>query len=157
MAKYKGKGLQLRANNQTIALATDCSVNTTTRFVDGLTKDDEEGFGDEFDGVDWTASSNNLVGYNEDVTTELVYDSLMELQENGTPVDLAIEKMANASGKIPEGGWAPSTGTDRAFEARGGKAFIESISLNAPASGNATININFKGKSKLTRLTPAQS
>lgn len=155
MAKYKGKGLQLRANGQTIALATDCSVNTTTRFVDGLTKDDEEGFGDEFDGVDWTANSNNLVGYNENVTTELVYDSLMELQENGTLVELTIEKMTDASGKIPEGGWLPSTETDRAFSARGGKAFIESIQLNAPASGNATISISFKGKSKLTKLTPA--
>lgn len=152
MAKIKGKALQLRVNNQTIALATSCSLNTTTQVVDSKTKDDASGPAGEFDYVDWSASSDNVVGYNEDVTAELVYDSLMALQLEGTAVDLALDLVTNASGAIPAEGWASDSAGNKAFSSYGGKALIESVNLNAPVDGNATVSVSFKAVGPLAKL-----
>ena len=153
MTKIKGKALQLRVNGNTIALATSCSLNTTTQVVDSRTKDDATGPAGEFDYVDWSASSENIIGYNEGVTAELVYESLMELQLGGVVVDISMELMTNASGKIPQGGWVPETESDKAFAPYGGKALIESVNLSAPADGNATVSVNFKAVGLLAKIT----
>lgn len=154
--KIKGKALQLRANNQTIALSTSCTLNTTTQVVDSKTKDDANGPAGEFDYVDWSASSENIVGYNEGVTAELVYDSLIELQLSGTVIDLYLELMAAADGKIPTAGWAPTDEVNKAFTLYGGKALIESVNLTAPADGNATVSVSFKAVGPLTRVKTAE-
>lgn len=153
MTKIKGKALQLRVNNQTIALATSCSLNTTTQVVDSKTKDDATGPAGEFDYVDWSASSDNIVGFNDGVTAELVYDSLMALQLDGVVVDLSLELMSAYTGKIPAGGWVPDTAANKAFAAYGGKALIESVNLSAPTDGNATVSVNFKAVGPLVKLT----
>lgn len=150
--KIKGKALQLRANGQTIALSTSCSLNTTTQIVDSKTKDDAVGPAGEFDFVDWNGSSENMVGYNEDVTTELVYESLMELQLSGTPVELSMDLVTDYKGKIPTGGWSVDEAANQAFAAYGGKALIESVNLSAPVDGNATISVNFKGVGPLSKV-----
>lgn len=152
MAKIKGKALQLRVNNQTIALATSCSLNTTTQVIDSKTKDDASGPAGEFDYVDWSASSDNVVGYNEDVTAELVYDSLMALQLEGTAVDLTLDLVANASGAIPAEGWLADSTGNKAFSSYGGKALIESVNLSAPVDGNATVSVSFKAVGPLAKL-----
>lgn len=155
--KIKGKALQLRVNNKTIALSTSCSLNTTTQVTDSKTKDDANGPAGEFDFVDWNASSENVVGANENVTNEMVYAELMELQLAGTVIDLSCELMANALGKIPQGGWTPDTATNKAFAAYGGKALIESVNLSAPADGNATVSVNFKAVGPLGKVSEQTS
>lgn len=152
MAKIKGKALQLRANGQTIALSTSCSLNTTTQIVDSKTKDDAVGPAGEFDFVDWNGSSENMVGYNEDVTTELVYASLMDLQLSGTPVELSVDLVADYKGKIPTGGWSVNEESNKAYTPYGGMALIESVSLNAPVDGNVTMSVNFKGVGPLSKV-----
>lgn len=153
--KIKGKALQLRVNNKTIALSTSCSLNATTQVTDSKTKDDANGPAGEFDFVDWNASSENVVGANENVTNEIVYAELVELQLAGTVIDLSFELMANATGKIPQGGWTPDSATNKAFVAYGGKALIESVNLNAPTDGNATFSVNFKAVGPLTKISTA--
>lgn len=150
--KIKGKALQLRVNGQTIALSTSCSLNTTTQIIDSKTKDDAVGPAGEFDFVDWNGSSENVVGYNEDVATELVYDSLMDLQLSGTPVELSMDLVVDYKGKIPAGGWSVDEVTNQAYASRSGKALIESVNLSAPVDGNATISVNFKGVGPLNRV-----
>lgn len=150
--KIKGKALQLRVNGQTIALSTSCSLNTTTQIVDSKTKDDAVGPAGEFDFVDWNGSSENVVGYNEDVATELVYDSLMDLQLSGTPVELSMDLVADYKGKIPAGGWSVDEATNQAYASRSGKALIENVNLSAPVDGNATISVNFKGVGPLSKV-----
>ena len=150
--KVKGKALQMRANGQTIALSTSCSLNTTTQIVDSKTKDDAVGPAGEFDFVDWNGSSENMVGYNEDVTTELVYESLMELQLAGTVVELSMDLVADYKGKVPTAGWSVDEAGNKAYAAYGGRALIESVSLNAPVDGNATISVNFKGVGPLSKV-----
>lgn len=153
--KIKGKALQLRVNDKTIALSTSCSLNTTTQVTDSKTKDDANGPAGEFDFVDWSANSENVVGANENVTNEMVYAELMELQLAGTAIDLSLELMANATGKIPQGGWTPDAATNKAFVAYGGKALIESVNLSAPVDGTATVSVSFKAVGPLGKLGEA--
>lgn len=155
--KIKGKSLQLRVNGKTIALSTSCSLNATTQVLDSKTKDDASGPAGEFDYVDWNASSENVVGANENVTNEVVYAELMELQLAGTVVKLSLELMANASGAIPQGGWTPDSATNKAFAAYEGNALIESVNLNAPADGVATVSVNFKAVGPLTKISTSST
>lgn len=150
--KIKGKALQLRANNKTIALSTGCSLNTTTQVTDSKTKDDANGPAGEFDFVDWNASSENVVGVNENVTAEMVYADLLELQLAGTVIDLSLELMLNYAGAIPQSGWTPDSAANKAFAAYGGKALIEIVNLNAPADGNATVSVSFKAVGPLAKI-----
>lgn len=157
MAKMKGKELQLTAGGVTIAYATSCSLNTTTQVVDSRTKDDAVGPAGDVDYIDWNASSENIVGANEDETPEEVYQSLLDKQLAGEKIQVAMKLMANANGAIPSTGWQPNTTPNKAFAPYGGLAIIESVNLNAPADGNATVSTNFKGVGPLTKLTEATS
>lgn len=150
--KIKGKAVQLRVNEKPIALSTSCSLSTTTQVTDSKTKDDANGPAGEFDWLDWNASSENVVGFNENVTAEMVYAELLDLQIAGTEIDLSCELMANATGKVPTSGWTPDTAQNKAFAAYGGKVLIESVNLNAPVDGNATVSVNFKAVGPLTKL-----
>lgn len=153
MGKTKGKELQLTAGGVTIAYATSCSLNTTTQVVDSRTKDDAVGPAGDVDYIDWNASSENIVGANENVTAEMVYYQLLDKQLAGEKIEVAMKLMANATGAIPSTGWQPATGNNNAFAPYGGLAIIESVNLNAPAEGNATVSINFKGVGPLTKQT----
>ena len=151
--KLKGKALMLRVNSKTIALSTNATLNTTTQTIDSRTKDDATGPAAEFDFVDWTASSENVVGKNEDVTAEMVYAELLSLQLAGTIVELSMELMSNYTSAIPSAGWSPDSSTNaqkNGFVPVSGKAFIESLSLSAPESGNATLSVNFKAAGPLS-------
>lgn len=150
--KIKGKSLQLRVSNKTIALATSCSLNATTQIVDSKTKDDANGPAGEFDFVDWNASSENVVGANEKVTNEMVYAELMDAMLAGTVLDVEMDLMQNATGAIPETGWTPDTTTNKAFAAYGGKCLIESVNMSAPVDGNATVSVNFKAVGPLAKV-----
>lgn len=146
----------LRAGGKTIALATSCTLTTTTVTIDGRTKDDASGPAEEFDRVDWNASSENLVGRNEDVTAEMVYSDLLALQLAGTPVELSMELITNSTSAIPTTGWTPESAAnaqERGFAPVKGNALIESLNLSAPGEGNATLSVNFKGVGPISIIT----
>lgn len=153
MAKRKGKDLQFMVEGKTIAYSTGCSLNTTTQIVDSKTKDDAVGPAGEFDYVDWNGSSENVLGFNDGVTAETVYSDLMDLQLEGTKINVRLCLVDGASGAIPQGGWKESTTPAKDFAPYGGLALIESVNLNAPAEGNATVSVNFKGVGPLKKLT----
>lgn len=153
MPKIKGKALQTRVNGKTIAFATNCSLNTTTQIIDSKTKDDAAGPAGEFDYVDWTVSSENILGYNEGITIEQTYGQLLELQLAGTVVKISLDLIANASGKIPQTGWQADNDTAYPYYvAVEGNALIESVNLNAPTEGNATVSVNFKAVGPLETI-----
>ena len=150
--KIKGKSLMLTAENKTIALAINCSFNTTTQISDSRTKDDATGPAGDFESVDWNASSDNIVGANEKVTNEMVYADLLEKQLSGTVLKISVMLAAAATGAIPEAGWEADKTINKAFVPYEGNALIESVSLNAPQEGNATVSVNFKAVGPLTKV-----
>ena len=149
--KYKGKYLQHIVDGKATALATSCSLNATMQFDDTRTKDDAEGPAPEPDYIDWSVGSENIVGYNEDVTAEMLYDELMETFVSKKKVEIYVEQIADASGAVPAGGWKPDTTVKKAFAPYGGYAYIESVTLNAPENGKATVSVSYKGYGALTK------
>lgn len=147
--KIKGKALMLRVGGKTIALATSCTFNTTTQTLDARTKDDAVGPSVEIDYVDWTASSDNIVGKNENVTNEMVYSELMQAQISGTILEVSVDLVSGATGAIPTGGWQTESNANSGYVAYGGKAIIESVSMSAPKDGHATVSVNFKAAGPL--------
>lgn len=151
MKKLKGKATMLRANGRTIALSTSCSLNVTTQFEDARTKDDAEGPASEPTWVDWSANSENMVGVDEKQPVQLTYSELLDLQLSQTPVELSVDLVSDFSGAVPEGDWQPDEATIYGFASYGGKAYIESVNLNAPNEGKATISVAFKSAGPLAK------
>lgn len=151
--KYKGKALMLRVGGKTIALATSCSVNTTTQVTDNRTKDDANGPAGEFDFVDWSASSENVLGANDNVTAEMVYDELLTAQLAGTKLEISMSLVLNPNGAIPTEGWKADATNNKVIKPYGGLALVESIALNAPVDGVATVSVNFKAVGPLAPIT----
>lgn len=152
--RLDGKALMVRVNNKTIALSNSCTFNTTTQTIDAKTKDDAKGPYNEFDYVDWSMGSENLVGYKEETTAQVLYDDLLGMQIAGTEVEVSVDLVQNSSGAVPASGDWVSDGTEnKAFAPYKGKAWIESINLTMPKDGKATVSINFKGNSPLTRVS----
>lgn len=151
--KYKGKALMLRVGGKTIALATSCSVNTTTQVTDNRTKDDANGPAGEFDFVDWSANSENVLGANDNVTAEMVYDELLTAQLAGTKLEISMSLVLNPNGAIPTEGWKADATNNKVIKPYGGLALVESIALNAPVDGVATVSVNFKAVGPLAPIT----
>lgn len=145
----------LRVDGHTIALATSCSLNVTTQFEDARTKDDAEGPQNEPTWVDWSANSENMVGVDEKEPVQLTYSKLLELQLSKTAVELSVDLVTNPDGAVPEGDWEPDTSTVYGFAAYGGKAYIESVNLNAPSDGKSTISVAFKPAGLLKKIQTA--
>lgn len=143
----------LRVGGKTIALATSCSVTTTTQVTDNRTKDDANGPAGEFDFVDWNASSENVLGANENVTAEMVYDELLTAQLAGTKLEISMSLVLNPNGAIPTEGWQKDSTNNKVIKPYGGLALVESINLNAPVDGVATVSVNFKAVGPLAPIT----
>ena len=142
----------LRVNSKTIALATSCSLTTTTQVTDERTKDDATGPTGEFDFVDWSMSSENIVGANDGVTAEMVCAELLDLQLAGTKVEVELTLVLNSTNSIPQSGWTAETGDSKVFKPYKGMALIESATVNAPAQGNATVSVTFKAVGPLQKV-----
>lgn len=153
--KTKGKYLQQFVDGKPMALATSCSLNATMQFDDARTKDDPEGPAPEPDYIDWSVSSENILGYNEDVTAEMLYNELMEIFTSKRKVEIYIEQVVNPSAAVPNTGWKPDTATNKAFAPYGGYAYVESVTLNAPVDGKATVSVNYKGYGTLAKKATA--
>ena len=152
--KINGKSVMMRVNGKTIALATSCSMSTTTQITESKTKDDAKGPAGDFDFVDWNMSSENMVGNNEGVTGQMLYDELIALQIAGTKVEVSMDLMSNSNGSVPSTDWQPdTTAAKNGYTPYGGMAWIESITLNNPVDGKSTVSVNFKGAGPLAKVS----
>lgn len=156
MAKKRGKELQLIVDSKTIALATNCVLNTDAQMTESRTKDDAIGPGGDVDFVDWNISSENIVGATSGVTAQMLYKDLLEKHLAGTKVTVAMKMVQNATGAIPNTDWSPTTTADEAFVPCEGEAIIKSVTLNTPADNWATVSVNFKGVGPLSIVSLSQ-
>lgn len=153
MKKLKGKSIMLRVDNKTIVCATSCSLSVTTQFEDSKTKDDAEGPSNEPTWVDWTMSSENMVGVDEKEPARMTYEKLLDLQLEKTVVELSMDLMLDSEGAAPEGDWQKDTAVPKGWASYGGRAYIESVQVNAPNEGKVTFSVNFKPAGSLAKIT----
>lgn len=153
MKKIKGKFLQVRANGHTIALSTNCSLQTTTQYSnDEKTKDEEKGPdpGDP-EYVDWTINVDALMGASEQ--SQLTYSQLIDLQLSLVKFDVEFFLVANGEGAVPDGDWTPEKAEAVGMARYGGKAIIESVNASGPAEGKASFNVSLKAAGVLKKIT----
>lgn len=147
MQKIKGKALMIRIAGRTIALATNCQLQMSANITETRTKDDAIGPAGEFDSLSWSMSSDNIVGVNEGMD-ELQYTHL-ELSRKmaaGEKIELEFTPVSDYSGSIPAEDWAGAESIGGpAVGVYTGLALIDSLSLTAPAEGDATLSVNFRG------------
>ena len=143
----KGRRLMVFADDKTVALATSHSLSISPSILEDRTKDDGDVPVAEFDTYTWSLTTDSVVGSNEndaELSIVALIDKMLELK----PVELVFDAANPATGAIPVGGWSAANGEE--YPATSGKAWIESISISAGATGYATANISFKGEGKLS-------
>lgn len=146
----KGQNLMCFVGGKSIAFATSHTLEISGETVDVSTKDNGGGewATSEMGLLSWTASSENLIG---DPRNGLSYDELFDLMIKKQPIDLVFgyKSTLSASGEayeVPADGWTAKTG-----DGYKGKAFITSLSLNAPNGENSTMSVSFTGTSALVK------
>lgn len=147
----KGQNLMCFVGGKSIAFATSHTLEVSGETVDVSTKDNGGGewATSEMGLLSWTCSSENLVG---DPRSGLGYDELFDLMIKKEPVELvfALKSTVSAGGQAYE---APTAGwTAKTNDGHKGKAYITSLSLNAPNGENSTMSVTFTGTSALTKV-----
>lgn len=147
----KGQNLMAFVGGKSIAFATSHTLNVTGQTISTSTKDNGGGEWEtsEMGLLNWECTSENLVG---DPRAGLGYDELLDMMIKKQPVDLvfALKSTVSASGdyyEAPTAGW-----TAKAKDGHKGKAFITSLSLNAPNGENSTMSVTFTGCGALTKV-----
>lgn len=152
MKKIKGKFLQLRIGGHTVALSTNCSLQTTTQYSsDDKTKDEAMGpSSGTAEWVDWNMSADALMGISSE--QQLTHEQLLDYQLALTELDAEFFLAADAKGDVPAGDWTPDQAKNVGVGRFGGKVTIESINANAPNEGNASFSVNLKAAGKLAKI-----
>lgn len=154
----KGQNLMCFVGGKSIAFATSHTLEISGETVDVSTKDNGGGewATSEMGLLSWTVSSENFIG---DPRKGLGYDELFDMMINKEPIDLVFgyKSTLSAAGdayEVPESGW-----TAKPSDGYKGKAFITSLSLNAPNGENSTMSVSFTGTSALVKqnTSPARS
>lgn len=122
MTRIKGKLLKLSIDGTVVGLATSCNLTTNSVFIDSRTKDDEHPE-NELDYVEATITSDSIMG-------EDVYRDFINYQQAGTWLTASI---------------TPGDDADLSLQQVAASVKVESVALNAPAEGYATVNATFKG------------
>lgn len=122
MTRIKGKLLKLSIDDTVVGLSTSCNLTTNSVFIDSRTKDDDHPE-NELDYVEVTITSDSIMG-------EDVYRDFVSYQKEGT--ELTANVMPDASANLN-------------FQGISAVVKVESVALNAPAEGYATVNATFKG------------
>lgn len=153
MKKIKGKYLQVRADGHTVALSTNCSLQTTTQYAsDEKTKDEARGpESGNAEWVDWSMSVDALMGVSE--ASQLTHAQLIDYQLACTELEVEFFLAANAAGDVPVGDWTPDKAAEMGVARYGGKATIENVNTNGPNAGKASFSVNFKAASILKKIT----
>lgn len=128
MTKIKGKLLKLSIGDTVVGLATSCNLTTNSVFIDSRTKDDDHPE-NELDYVEATITSDSIMG-------EDVYRTFVSYQQAGTQLTANIK---------------PADEADLSLQTIAAVVKVESVALNAPAEGYATVNATFKGYLSVVR------
>lgn len=156
MQKIKGKSLMIRIEGRTIALATNCQLSMNANIEETKTKDNAVGPAGEFESLSWTMSSNNIVGMNEGLDNlQVTHLELSRKMIAGEKLELEFTPVAEPNGSIPVEDWGSKEDTTGVIGVYTGVALIESLSLDAPAEGDAKLDVSFRGVGPLT-ITPAK-
>jgi hypothetical protein len=122
MTRIKGKLLKLSIDSKVVGLATSCNLTTNSVFIDSRTKDDTHPE-NELDYVEATITSDSIMG-------EDVYRDFINYQQAGTALSASV---------------TPDDDADLNLQNVTAIVKVESVALNAPAEGYATVNATFKG------------
>lgn len=147
----KGQNLMCFVGGKSIAFATSHTLEITGETISTSTKDNGGGEWEtsEMGLLSWTCSSENLIG---DPRSGLGYDALFDMMVKKQAVDLvfAMKSTVAAGGEYYE---APTAGwTAKTNDGHKGKAYITSLSLNAPNGENTTMSVTFTGCGALTKV-----
>lgn len=147
---YQAKGHRLMAfvDNMPIALATNHTLSISPSILTDRTKDDGDAPVGEFDNYSWNISADSVVGYNEEVSSEQTIVDLIDTMLRMDAVGIITDAATPTTGSVPDGGWVAVDDSDQ-YPSSVGDAYIESISVSAPATGFATASVSFKGQGEL--------
>lgn len=120
--RIKGKLLKLSIGDTVVGLSTSCNLTTNSVFIDSRTKDDDHPE-NELDYVEVTITSDSIMG-------EDVYRDFVSYQKEGTELAASVTPDANANVNL---------------QIISATVKVDSVALNAPAEGYATVNATFKG------------
>lgn len=131
-----------------VACAKNSTLELTSKTIEEQTKDDDVGPKTEVDYVDWSMTTENLVGTSQGTNI----DELVATMISCGTVGLLFAPVGSCEQAEPTSGWASTTKVD-GFTALQGTGIIESISVNAPVDGKASATVKFKGAGKLTQVS----
>lgn len=145
MAVIKGKDLMIfaaldsSAAVKSIAYATNHTLDVQAQMEETSSKDSGKWSANERGKLSWTATSDNLVG---GIGVDSPFQKLYAKMIAGEPVKIqsTLAENADSDTGAPAGGWLPKTD-----EGLVGEALINSITLNAPHDGNASMTIGLTG------------
>lgn len=140
MAIYDGSVLRLTVNGKNVYHSTEASISMSREFKERSTKDT--------DGIEvapgvksWSGSTSALgvlsLDSGVDAATNATFEDLFDAYDGTTEID--VEFSTNVSGDV--------------FYK--GKAFIESLELNAPNEEDATASISLRGSGVVEKDTVA--
>ena len=142
-------------NGKAIALATEHVLTMSANILEERTKNDGANPMGVADGYTWGVSCNSLVGFHENGNVEASIVDLAKEMLGLRQVDLVFDSVANPGGASPSIGFKPSGGVD--YNAKSGKAWIESLNITAGPTGYASASVSFKGEGFITDLASGVS
>lgn len=145
MKKFiNGSNLRVFVGGKVVAAATTCTV-TINNVIESADTKDNEGVWDEGEitGKNWSMSVGALMPVGGDNAAADIKDLTAAVLEDST-VEVKFEQTNGAKNRTEV------TGEGKDIVSLGGKAFIESLSLNADAKKNASYTANLKGDGALT-------
>lgn len=150
--RLKGKSIQVKVDGKTIALSTSCSLSLTPQIDNTRTKDDATGPAGDLNYCDWSISADSIAGMNESDSAQMIYDTLFDLATQGVKPDIEFISVKDATGAIPVGDWQQDTAA-KVVKGYHGTCIIDKLDITAPAEGDATVSVSFKGAGQLQRIT----
>ena len=145
----KGHRMMSFVDGKAIALATNHQLNITPSILEERTKDDGDAPVGEFDTYTWGVTCDSVVGTNDNVSNEQsivdLIDQMLAMEKVGIVTDAATP----TTGSVPNSGWE-DVDDAKEYPASRGEAYIESISVTAPSTGNATASVSFRGQGELS-------
>ena len=151
MSKIKGGNLMLFIGGNSIAYATNHTLEISAETKDVSNKDEGGGnwAAEEVGLLSWSATSENL--YSTDGQGKS-YEDLYDAMVAKTPIAavFCLKNEADSVTTVPTGGWTTSVPKYT------GNVIITSLSLNAPNGEYATFTANFTGVGALTKVTTGE-
>lgn len=134
---------KLDATMKSIAYATNHTLDIQGDVMETSSKDSGKWKDNQITKLGWTATSEHLCS---GVGVTDAYGILFQKFVNREPIDIhsTVAENANSDTGMPAGGWTPKAG-----EGLKGKAYINSLTLNAQDGQNATMSIGLTGSGAL--------